>query len=390
MGAKQSKISEASVQAQLVDRLRALELKKTTAEMGDYESQDVAPPAYAELSRDVSINTAEQWEKQLLSDSKNRLAMAAFTSNDATTIIKSRSALIADQQVYNISIPLEGSPVTNQRQSGRCWLFASTNVFRVPLMKKYDLKEFQLSQAYLFFWDKLEKANLFLENILDTLDEPLDSRLLQSLMAAPVNDGGQWDMVANLVEKYGLVPQTLYPDAFNASNSRVMGKLLTTKLREDALRLRSLAKSAKSTSADLQTTKHHMMREIHLILTLMLGPPPAPHKPFTWQYYDSNGKFHSLTTTPVKYAASISSSESVRATGADVSKFFSLVHDPRNKYNTLLTVDRLGNVSSGRPVTYVNVEVSVLKATAISMIKKGIPVFFGSDVGQFSNREGYV
>lgn len=390
MGAKQSKISEASVQAQLVDRLRALELEKNTIEKSEGLAQDSAPPAYAELSRDVSINTAEQWEKELLSDSKNRLAMAAFTSNAARDIIKSRSAIIADQQVYNTAIPVEGSPVTNQRASGRCWLFASTNVFRVPLMKKYDLKEFQLSQAYLFFWDKLEKANLFLENILDTVDEPLDSRLIQSLMSAPVNDGGQWDMVANLVEKYGLVPQTLYPDAFNASNSSVMGRLLTTKLREDALRLRSLAKSAKSDSANLQATKYHMMREIHLILTLMLGPPPAPHKPFTWQYYDSKGNFHSLTTTPVKYAASIASTDIVKATGADVLKFFSLVHDPRNKYNTLLTVDRLGNVSSGRPVTYVNVEVSVLKATAISMIKKGIPVFFGSDVGQYSNREGIM
>ncbi len=95
--------------------------------------------------------------------------------------------------------------MTNQRSSGRCWLFASTNVFRIALMKKHNLKEFELSQAYLFFWDKLEKANYFLESVLDTVDEPLDGRLLQALMSSPVGDGGQWDMVANLVEKYGLV-----------------------------------------------------------------------------------------------------------------------------------------------------------------------------------------
>ena len=158
-------------------------------------------------------------------------------------------------------------------------------------MKKHNLKEFQLSQAYLFYWDKLEKANYFLESVLDTLDLPLDGRLLQDLFTSPVGDGGQWDMVANLVEKYGLVPQTLYPDSYNAMNSSTMSKLITTKLREDALRLRDLASSSKSGSS-LAAAKQLMMREIHLILTLMLGPPPSPDKEFTWEYYDKDGKFH--------------------------------------------------------------------------------------------------
>ena len=110
-----------------------------------------------------------------------------------------------DIQNFNIKIDLEGAPITNQRASGRCWLFASTNVFRVGFMRKYNLKEFELSQAYLFYWDKIEKANYFLEQILDTVDEDLEGRLIQTLMEDPVGDGGQWDMVANLVEKYGLV-----------------------------------------------------------------------------------------------------------------------------------------------------------------------------------------
>ena len=104
--------------------------------------------------------------------------------------------------------------MTNQRSSGRCWLFAATNVFRVPIMKRYNLKEFELSQAYLFFWDKLEKANYFLEQILDTMEEDLDGRLLQTLLSSPVGDGGQWDMAANLVEKYGLVNE---PSAISSS-----------------------------------------------------------------------------------------------------------------------------------------------------------------------------
>ena len=136
---------------------------------------------------------------------QNRLALSALSSNNATDILTSRTARISDTQTFNVKIPFEGAPVTNQRSSGRCWLFASTNVFRVALMRRYNLKEFQLSQAYLFFWDKLEKANYFLEQILDTVDKELDGRVVQALMASPVGDGGQWDMVANLVKKYGLV-----------------------------------------------------------------------------------------------------------------------------------------------------------------------------------------
>ena len=120
-----------------------------------------------------------------------------------------RSAAIADTQKFNIQISLEGAPVTNQRASGRCWLFAATNVFRVAVMRRHNLKEFQLSQAYLFFWDKLEKANYFLEQILDTTGEDLEGRLVQKLLSDPVGDGGQWDMVANIVEKYGLVGSIL-------------------------------------------------------------------------------------------------------------------------------------------------------------------------------------
>lgn len=116
-----------------------------------------------------------------------------------------RSATIADAQNFNIKISLEGAPITNQHSSGRCWLFAATNVFRVAIMRRYNLKSFELSQAYLYYWDQLEKANYFLENVLDTTDNDLDGRLVQTLMASPVGDGGQWDMVANLVEKYGLV-----------------------------------------------------------------------------------------------------------------------------------------------------------------------------------------
>lgn len=254
-------------------------------------------------------------------------------------------------------------------------------------MNKYKLDNFELSQAYLFFWDKLEKANYFLENILDTVDKPLDGRLLQELMSSPVGDGGQWDMAANLVRKYGLVPQTLYPDSYNAKNSSMLNRLITTKLRENALRLRSMVSSSDpAVRSSIQGAKTKMLQEVHLILTIMLGPPPSPNKEFTWAYYDKDKKYHSITLTPTAFAGGMSDASAVRACGGtDVSKLFSLVNDPRNSYMKLLSVSRLGNIWDGRPITYVNVDTSTMKHAAIAMLRRGLPVFFGCDVGKSSD-----
>lgn len=256
-------------------------------------------------------------------------------------------------------------------------------------MKRYKLSEFQLSQAYLFYWDKIEKANYFLESILETKNEDIDSRIVQALMSSPVGDGGQWDMVANLVQKYGLVPQSIYPDSFNASNSSIMDRLITTKLREDAIRLRTIASSnwsPEAVKATLASEKEKMLREIHLILTLMLGPPPSATKPFTWEYYDKDGKLNTVVSRPVEFAKELSDHRVVRAlSGTDVHTLFSLVNDPRNPYNRLLSVKRLGNVWNGRPVTYVNVDMKTIKEACIVMLKRGMPVFFGSDVGKYSD-----
>jgi bleomycin hydrolase len=252
-------------------------------------------------------------------------------------------------------------------------------------MKRHNLDKFELSQAYLFFYDKLEKANFFLEQILDTVDEDLDSRLVQTLLQSPVSDGGQWDMVYNLVNKYGLVPQVLYPDSFNAQSSGAIDSLITTKLREDALQLRGLAASGTKSEKEITEVKEKMMKEIHLVLTLTLGPPPAPGTDFTWNYLDKDGAAHELKTTPLAFAKELETPKSIRITGSKIHDMFSLVNDPRNEYNTLLTVNRLGNIVGGRGITYVNVSIDILKETCIKMLQAGLPIFFGSDVGKYSN-----
>lgn len=336
--------------------------------------------------------------------SVRRLALSALSAANPRDVLTSRAAKISDQHVYNVRIPFEGAPITNQRSSGRCWLFAATNVFRVALMRRHGLEAFELSQAWLFFWDKLEKANYFLEQVAGTAGLDLDSRLVQALLRAPLSDGGQWDMVANLVDKYGLVPQALYPDSFSAASSAVVNSIVFTKLREDALALRAMLNggdgpsSPAATASSVAAAKARMVREIHAILTLTLGPPPAPTEEFTWQFTDKGGRAREVRSTPLAFARdawsspspSLSLSRGAAAAGSAAAGLVSLVHDPRNPPLSLLTVDRLGNVVGGRGVTYINVGMRTLKDACVAMLRAGAPVFFGSDVGQFSDRASGV
>lgn len=251
----------------------------------------------------------------------------------------------------------------------------------MSFIKKKNLKSFEFSQNYLFFWDKLEKANWYLEQIIDTIDEDIDSRLVAALTAGPVSDGGQWDMAANVVEKYGLVPQAVYPDSFNSKASARMNNLITTKLREAAFTLRDLSKTLPNgeRSSQLARYRKDILRQIHGILVLTLGVPPNPNEKFTWDYTDKDGKYNSITATPLEFYHD--------HVGFKASEHFSLVNDPRNEYMKHLTVDRLGNVVGGIPIRYINVDMKVLKDAAIAMIKKGVPVFFGCDVGKFSDKQ---
>ena len=326
-------------------------------------------------SEHVSGAKTEEYVKELLKDSKNRLGLSALSMANPSAVLEIPSAVLKDTQNFNITLPFEGSPVTNQRSSGRCWIFAACNVFRIAVQQKYDIKSFELSQSYLFFWDKVEKANYFLESILDTVKEDVDSRIVSALMASPVGDGGQWDMIVNLVDKYGIVPQTLYPDSWNAQNSAVMDRLLTTKLREDAITLRKL-RATRAQTEKIVEAKEKMMQEVVRIVTLCLGPPPPADEKFTWEFSDSKNKLKTVSMTPLEFADT-----------THVKRFISLVNDPRNEYKRLLTVDHLGNVWDGRPITYVNVDKSTLKEACVAMLKKGLPIFFGSDVGKQSDSQ---
>jgi bleomycin hydrolase len=176
--------------------------------------------------------------------------------------------------------------------------------------------------------------------------------------------------LTTLLKRYGIVPQTLYPDSYNAKSSGAMDTLLTTKLRQDGLELRKL-KAKGASASSITASKEAMLQDVIRIVTLCLGPPPAADEKFSWEFYDRNNKLKTVSLTPLEFAES-----------AEVGKFVSLVNDPRNDYMRLLTVSNLGNVWDGHPVSYINVDTIVLKEACVAMLRKGLPIFFGSDVGK--------
>lgn len=325
------------------------------------------------------------WETEFTENPKFTLAQSAVSKNDLYSVIGDGTTSVNHQYLFNTEVKTIGSPsfYNNQKSSGRCWMFATSNVLRLHVIKNYNLNpdNFQVSQAYLFFYDKLERANFALDNLIDTADLDLDSRLVSFILSDPVGDGGQWDMVVNILDKYGIVPNEFFPDNAQATSSSTLNYVLKEKIREFALVLRKLKQQNQPVSVT-SVVKRSMMKQIYNTIAIFLGTPPKPTDKFVWEYIDKNGNFGSIETTPtefyknqVKYPANT---------------YFSLIHDPRNIPNKLYTVDRLNNFSDGRKIQYVNTSLDSMKLAAIKMIKADEPVFFGCDVGKFYSRNSGV
>ncbi|GAA6061593.1 hypothetical protein JCM10212_000901 [Sporobolomyces blumeae] len=359
-------------------------LRNTTSDLGSLSLASNGHPGA------ISLEAIDDWHDELERDPKWRLAATILPRVDMNFVLQNRAAKIDDQMVFSDKIKFEGDPVANQLASGRCWLFAMTNVVRIHTAKKWNLASFQISQSALFFWDHLSKANWFLEQMLDLADDPLDDPTVRHMLSqGPAQDGGQWSLAVSLVETFGLVPQTVYPESFNSSNWKELDTLLTSKLREFALDLRvcwATSRKTKKRSAAKEATralKEDQLKVIYRILTISCGTPIKPDEEFTWEFTDKSGQYRSLTTTPLDFAK--------KHAGYDVSSTVTLVHDPRHPYNTVLTVERLGNVVGAPPLRYLNVDIAVLKDIATHLIQDNIPVWFACDVDQSSMpNEGFM
>lgn len=310
---------------------------------------------------------------------ERRALASAVQKNGLDAVAMDQARLHAMQHTF--SHVVKGGTITNQKQSGRCWMFAGLNVLRLPVMERLGLETFELSQAYQMFWDKLEKANYFLESILETLEEPLNGRLVAWLLDHPLQDGGQWDMFVNLVEKYGVVPKWVMPETFHSSQSRRMNQVLTAKLRESAARLRDLAARGES-AADLREEKARILRQVYAALVTFLGEPPAR---FDLECRSADGTFHrEAGMTPQEFYRTY--------VGVDLDSYVSLIHAPTDDkpYGRTFTVRYLGNVKGGRDVRYLNVPSDVLRQAALDQLLAGEAVWFGCDVGKMQDREAGV
>ena len=328
------------------------------------------------MGKTITAANIKKYRKKLDSSNEAKISMNAATRTDVRRLAMNWDAYRQIDHTFSHKVSGE-MKATSQNRSGRCWGFAGLNLLRIYLGRKYKLKNFEFSQNYFMFFDKLEKANYFLENIIETSDKPTDSRLIMHLLDSPIQDGGQWDMFVNLLKKYGTVPKKVMAESHQSSNSAQMNKLVTRKLREFALQLRAHHSKGKS-STELRTVKEDMMSTIYQMLCISLGTPPDK---FDWSIRDKKNKFKRFTDlTPKKFYQD--------HVGIDLDEFVCLINDPRSftDYNKTYTVEYLGNVAGGNIIRYLNLENEDLKKYTIKSIKADDPVWFGCDVGKFFSR----
>lgn len=289
----------------------------------------------------------------------------ALNVADINTLAANADTRYTVDDEFSHRVPTKG--ITNQKSSGRCWLFSGLNVLRSQAINKYELNNLELSQAYNFFWDQLEKSNLFLQSVIDSADKPYDDRRVTWLFKNPLSDGGQFTGVADIVTKYGVVPWRFMPETYTTEHTSTFSRLLGWKLREWGLQLRDKAANG-ATDAQLQADKTEMLSQVYRMLTMNFGTPP--------ETFVSNGKKY----TPVTYYNELF--------GNDLqNNYVMFMNDPTSPYYKLYEIDLDRHMYDGKNWTYINVPMSEIKQMAIASIKDSTAMYFSCDVGKYLDRK---
>lgn len=307
---------------------------------------------------------------------ENQILMNAITKNGIDAASINNQTMAKDQRTFSIDI--DTGKVTDQKKSGRCWMFAGLNIIRQRIIEKYKIKDFELSQSYLMFWDKLEKSNCFLENIIDTADETIDSRIVTMFLEYPIPDGGDWDMLYNLVKKYGVMPKYAMLETFHSSDSSKMNVLLGSKLREGALKIREIH-ATHGTAEAMRDEKEKILDTIYSMLCRFLGEPPVE---FDFEYRDDDKKFYRYENiTPVEFFN--------KFVDTNIDEYVSVINSPTKdkKFGVLYTIPYFRNMVGTKNVAYLNVDINTMKDLAVKQLKDNEGVWFGCDVGKMSDRE---
>ena len=328
------------------------------------------------VDRSLTFDQITQFKNVFDTSETSSLMQNVVTQRDVNEVALNRG--IVTESVHSFSNLLDDWSVTNQARSGRCWMFAGLNMFRVESKDVLNVKEFEFSQNYLMFWDKIERANFLLEAIIDTADKPIDDRTVSWLLQRGVEDGGQWDMFVSLVKKHGVVPKSVMPETESSSNSMRMNSMLNYQYRQGAKKIRDLY-AQESGVDDMRESKKDTLSAMYQILAIHLGSPPDQ---FFWQWRDKDGDFQrDGDMTPMEFA------EKYIVTPMD--DYVCLVHDPRKSspHGKTFTIQYLGNVVDGPPIKYINVSIDVMKDIACRMIQDGKPVWMGCDTGKQMHRD---
>lgn len=320
----------------------------------------------------ISIDEINGFHQSFRADSKNRLAQSAVSKTGFQEVGIDLERYAAIKRVFSHEAKERGK-ATNQKSSGRCWIFAGLNVMSDPFAKEHNLEQFEFSENYLFFWDKLEKANYFLNEIIATRSEPVSDRNVEWMLRYPIPDGGFWHLFANLVKKYGVVPKSAMPETFNSSHSDEMGDFLSSKLREYASILRSKSERGES-KEQLEVAKKEMLGSVYKILAIYLGEPP---KTFDWSYKDKDGKafFHD-DITPQQFAAEHVSYK--------VEDKICILNAPQKSkpFGKNYALRLVGNVAEGDKGAFLNLPIEKLTKYTRAAIEDGESVWFGCDVAK--------
>ena len=328
-----------------------------------------------EVKGGISDSMMQQIKQSYANTPTDKAIRNAIGSNDIRKLALNQDNLKGMDTHFSIKVPSKG--ITDQKSSGRCWLFTGLNVMRAKAIAKHNLGSFEFSQTYPFFFDQLEKANLFLQGIIDTSSKPMDDKMVEWLFRNPLSDGGTFTGVADIVSKYGLVPKDVMPETNSSENTSRMAGLIALKLREQGLQLRDLAAQGVKPAA-LEKTKTEMLSTIYRMLVLNLGVPPTE---FTWTEYNAKGEPVSTETyTPLSFLKKYGDEKLI-------DNYVMLMNDPSREYYKCYEIDYDRHRHDGKNWTYVNLPIEDIKEMAISSLKDSTMMYFSCDVGKFLNSD---
>lgn len=328
----------------------------------------------------ITKQMLQQIEKQNVPTASDRALRNALAANAIDALAKNQKNAGALDTYFNIETKKQS--ITNQKSSGRCWMFSGMNVLRANFAKRTDSLKVTFSQDYLFFYDQLEKANLMLQGVIDTGKKPIDDQRVQFFFHHPLNDGGTFCGVADLTEKYGLVPTEVQPETYSAESTSRMSRIISSKLREQGLELRKMVNEGKK-AKDIQQRKTEMLSEIYHMLVITLGEPV---KEFTYAFRDKNGK----ALTPVKTYTPQSFYQEVVGEKLN-GTFIMVMNDPRREYYKTYEVEYDRHTYDGHNWKYLNLPMEDIEQLAIASLKDGRKLYSSYDVGkQLDRKRGYA